>query len=172
MTGKAYQRISLGKTSTGKPLVVNRRTAAMLREAERRLGTDLRIFQGSYNAGVVAASGGTHDGGGAVDVWPANGRVDDTVRVLRKVGFAAWHRTPTQGPWGHHIHAVSVDDAEKAPSAARQVADYRKGLNGLANRGKDDGPRVRIRPWALVRRILAVKFATAELERWRLAHQS
>jgi hypothetical protein len=171
MTGKAYTRLDLGGGR-----IVNRRTAAMLREVERVTGLPLRVFQGSYNTSV-SASGGTHAGGGVVDVWPAPpGRtatkyeVRRVVEVMRRKGFAAWHRTPEQGPWGHHIHAVSIDDRELSPAAARQVEAYRAGRNGLANNGPDDGPRVPIRPWELVRRVLAVRFATAELERWRKAH--
>ena len=42
-------------------------TKAALEATAKRLGYDLTITQGSYNAGGVAASAGTHDGGGVVD---------------------------------------------------------------------------------------------------------
>lgn len=119
---------------------VNVRTAQMLKRAEARLGEDLHVMQGSYNAGKVGASAGTHDGGGAVDVSPTS-HPDRVVEALRAVGFAAWHRLPSQGPWPEHIHAIAIGDPELAPSAGRQVLQYESGYNGLANFGPDDGPR-------------------------------
>ena len=114
-------------------------TIAALEKAEQIAGHRFTITQGSYQS-TVAASAGTHDKGGAVDLeW--TGKVSD-VLALRKAGFAAWHRNPTQGPWGHHIHAVVVDHPLLAPSAARQVTAYRNGRNGLSNNGPDDGPRI------------------------------
>lgn len=121
---------------------LNRRTRNMLRMAERRLGFGLHIYQGSYNGTRVSASAGTHAGGGAVDV-AAYKKPHEVVRVLREVGFAAWHRLPSQGPWIEHIHAIAIGDAELSPSARRQVQAYYDGRNGLANNGRDDGPRLR-----------------------------
>lgn len=110
-------------------------TKAAIVEAEKRLGYELSITQGSYNAGAVSASAGTHDGGGVIDLrawdWP------NKVRVLRDVGFAAWYRDPSEGPWPAHIHAVLIGNERLAPSAARQVEAYYAGRNGLANYGPD-----------------------------------
>ena len=114
-------------------------TDRALKAAEKILGYDLTIVQGSYNAGGVGASAGTHDGGGVVDLLPWDWQ--RKVRALRRVGFAAWHRTPAQGPWGEHIHAVLIGNTKLSPSAQRQVTAYLAGRNGLANNGKDDGPR-------------------------------
>jgi hypothetical protein len=117
--------------------LLNTRTRDMILAAEKLLGYKLTIIQGSYNTGVTA-SAGTHDGGGAVDVWGKS--LDDATRVtntMRRVGFAAWHRTPAQGNWGHHIHAVAVGDPELSRGAAAQVADYKAGRNGLASDGPD-----------------------------------
>lgn len=114
-------------------------TIAALEKAERIAGHTFTITQGSYQSSV-AASAGTHDKGGAVDLaW--TGKTSD-ILALRKAGFAAWHRSPAQGPWSHHIHAVVVDHPLLAPSAARQVTAYRNGRNGLSNNGPDDGPRI------------------------------
>ena len=113
-------------------------TDAALKECERRLGYPLTIVQGSYHKGV-GASAGTHDGGGVVDLAPFDAA--NKVRVLRAVGFAAWHRLPLPGVWGEHIHAVLIGNAKLSPSAARQVTSYRNGRNGLANNGPDDAPR-------------------------------
>ncbi|PXY32680.1 peptidoglycan-binding protein [Prauserella muralis] len=136
-------------THTGK--VVNARTKAMLVEAQRLLGRTLVVDQGSYNPGGDPTSAGTHDGGGAVDI-----NVDDmttatrtkVVTALRKVGFAAWHRTPDQGDWPHHIHAIALGDPDLSSPAQHQAGDYYLGRNGLANEAPDDGPEVKpIRTW-------------------------
>lgn len=122
-------------------VTLNRRTRNMLRVAEQRLGFSPHIYQGSYNGTVVRNSAGTHAGGGAVDL-AADKRPNEVVRILREVGFAAWHRLPSQGPWIEHIHAIAIGDGELSPAARQQVRDYRDGLNGLANEGPDNGPRL------------------------------
>lgn len=136
-----YERI------TFRGRLLDRYTAAALLVAEHRLGRTLRITQGSYNAGNVAASAGTHDGGGAVDLG-ADGDYDETVRVLRALGFAAWYRSASDGPWPAHIHAVQIGNKALAPGAAKQVEAYLAGRNGLANNLPDTTPRPkRIRPF-------------------------
>lgn len=114
-------------------------TIAALEYAEKLAGCTFLITQGSYQS-TVAESAGTHDRGGALDLaWTGD---DSDILALRKAGFAAWHRTPEQGPWKDHIHAIVVDHPYLSPSAARQVVSYRKGRNGLANDAADDGPRL------------------------------
>jgi len=66
----------------------------------------------------------------------------EIVRQLRSVGFAAWFRDESQGPWSDHIHAIAIADPEASWGAKAQVTQYYAGQNGLANHGKDDGPRV------------------------------
>lgn len=119
-------------------------TAAAIEHAEtmrRTRGAEFTITQGSYQGGGGdPLSAGTHDGGGVVDIrWHGD---DQDVLALRRAGFAAWHRTPSQGPWPDHIHAVLIDHPRLAASAARQVAAYRDGRNGLVNNADDDGPRL------------------------------
>ncbi|MFI9552850.1 peptidoglycan-binding protein [Nonomuraea endophytica] len=137
------------RVSTG-GFVVNTRTRNMLAEAKRLLGRDLKLDQGSYNPGGDPTSAGTHDGGGVVDI-SVEGMNSATrtavVRGLRLVGFAAWVRNPQQDDWPWHIHAVAISDTDLARQAQHQVGDYYLGLNGLAGRGPDDGPKVTIRTW-------------------------
>lgn len=110
-------------------------TKAALQKMERILGYELTVTQGSYNAGGVSASAGTHDRGGVVDLaafdWPAK------VRAGRLSGFVASYRDPSEGPWPAHIHMVLEANERLAPSAERQVQAYHLGRNGLANNGPD-----------------------------------
>lgn len=114
---------------------LNVRTVKMLLAAEKLAGDTFRITQGSYSTSV-AASGSTHAGGGVFDLSgvDANGRNE---WALRKAGFAGWIRTPSQGPWPRHVHAVAMGDPTASPSALRQVQSYLRGGDGLG--GKDTG---------------------------------
>lgn len=133
---------------------VNTRTRLMLAAADQKLPWTVQVSQGSYcifeKSGCASASGGTHDGGGAIDV-----RVQDlsttqrwrTVQALRQVGFAAWLRMPSQcgGCWSAHIHAVAIADTDMWQRDGKytnrdQVADYFVGRNGLSSHGLDDTP--------------------------------
>ncbi|WP_232383278.1 peptidoglycan-binding domain-containing protein [Actinomadura violacea] len=129
---------------------VDARTQAMLTEAERLLGFKLVLSQGSYNPGGDPSSAGTHDGGGVVDIsvtgMSAATRTS-VARALRQVGFAAWVRNPNQGDWPWHIHAAAISDTDLSSQAQHQTGDYYLGLNGLANRAPDDGPRIPIQTW-------------------------
>ncbi|MGK4578524.1 peptidoglycan-binding domain-containing protein [Kitasatospora sp. HPMI-4] len=129
---------------------VNTRTQNMLTEAERLLGFRLTLDQGSYNPGGDPTSAGTHDGGGVVDI-NVDGMSSSTrtavAQALRQVGFAAWVRNPSQGDWPWHIHAAAINDTDLSTQAQNQTGDYYLGLNGLANHGADDGPRIPIQTW-------------------------
>lgn len=112
-----------------------------IERAEEIGGHEFICTQGSYQRGAgEPLSAGTHDLGGVVDLrWCGH---TACILALRKAGFAAWHRTPSQGPWPDHIHAVGIGHPYLAPVAARQVESYRSGRNGLASNGADDGPRI------------------------------
>lgn len=136
----AYERTTWhGKT-------VSQRSRYILELAEKKLGFELHCFQGSFSS-AVTQSAGTHDQSGAVDVSisPAGSRDDRAeliVRTLREFGWAAWHRTPEQGDWGHHIHAIECGDEQLSEGARRQLDEYRQGYDGLSGSGRDDGPRI------------------------------
>lgn len=125
---KAYaRRVFRGVT-------LNERTIAMILTVEKRLGFALGLTQGSYNAGGVSASGGTHDGGGAVDfsvVLMGHKKQMKVMRACRDVGFADWHRPALAGEWPTHNHGIAIGDHELSAAAAAQVPDYRNLGNGL-----------------------------------------
>jgi LysM repeat protein len=127
-----YRRVTFG----GK--TVNVRTKVMLEAA----GVT-SLSQGSYNAGGVAASAGTHDGGGVVDIPSSSTTL---LKKLREVGFAAWIRTPAEG-FSYHIHACAIGDREMSSVARNQVKSYFNGRNGLANNGPDSAPASVGRPY-------------------------
>lgn len=125
---KAYDRTTYdGHT-------VNYRTKAMLWQMADYLGYDLTVSQGSYSTSV-GASAGTHDGGGAVDLAPADW--ENKVKVGRMVGFSAWHRTAIPGLWNEHIHMIAIGDKEMSDAARKQVQDYFAHLDGLASHQHD-----------------------------------
>ncbi|MBN1679234.1 MAG: hypothetical protein JW966_03010 [Anaerolineae bacterium] len=104
----------------------------------------LAITQGGYNGGAVAASFGTHDGGGAVDLsvrsradWSVmTGEIGPMVYALRVAGFAAWLRDTDELYPGSpiHIHAIAIGDVELSEAARAQIDGtfgYLRGYNGL-----------------------------------------
>lgn len=109
-------------------------THVALLEAEKKLGYQLTIVQGSFTT-AVAASAGTHSGGGAVDLSPYEWQ--KKVKAMRQVGFAAWHRTAIPGVWGEHIHCILIGDKLLSPAAKEQVTQYYNHENGLADHGPD-----------------------------------
>lgn len=126
--------------------IVDWLTKAALLKAERILGYPLTIVQGSYNAGGVTASAGTHDGGGAVDL-----KATDALRkvgAMRASGFWAWRRLPSEGPWSEHVHCILEGDARASRGAVAQVAEGKAGRNGLANGAPDPHADIPVIPFA------------------------
>ncbi|MEV7623877.1 peptidoglycan-binding domain-containing protein [Actinoplanes sp. NPDC089786] len=134
-----------GAKVTHQGFPVNDRTLAMLKAAQGRSGRTYVVEQGSYSPGTDPTSAGTHDGGGVLDLDAealTAAQRTAAVTALRQVGFAAWLRTPAQGDWPLHIHAVAISDPDLSSPAQKQVGAYYEGRNGLANNAADDGPRV------------------------------
>lgn len=124
--------MNMSRTSYG-GRTVNQRTKALLQRAAEIYGDDFTLTQGSYNRGGVAASAGTHDGGGVVDISVSSmssGQRAQAVKALRMAGFAAWLRTPAEG-FAYHIHACAIGDKDMAPLAESQVQSYFNGRSGL-----------------------------------------
>lgn len=128
--------------------LTDKRTSDMHYAAQILAKRSLRITQGSYNANRVGASAGTHDGGGVLD-YSVDGlgatSIQNVTAALRRVGFAAWLRTPADG-FAPHIHAVAIGCTDLAPSAARQVTAYRNGRNGLSNNAPDRQAGLNVQP--------------------------
>ncbi len=124
---------------------VDASTYLKLKVLEQRTGARPVVVQGSYNVGGVAASGGTHDGAGVVDLSirsiPLQMSPREYVRRARSAGLVAWYRTEADG-FAPHIHAIDLGAKGLSSSAARQVDAWRAGRNGLANNGPDTGARV------------------------------
>lgn len=138
------------KIITFRGVRLNQRTIDMIEAAEKILGFKVRLTQGSYNAGGVPESAGTHDGGGAVDVAVKDAKTGTLFPLVRRehirdafrqVGFAAWLRTPAQADWPYHCHAIAVGDPDLSSGARNQVTAYHNNRNGLLSNLRDDGPR-------------------------------
>lgn len=105
------------------------------------------ITQGGYNSGVVAASAGTHDGGGVIDVAASLVDTEAKRRIWRRSGWAMWHRRTWEGNWPEHGHGVLIGCPHASAGAKRQVTAYKAGRNGLASGAADQGPKVAAVTW-------------------------
>ncbi len=132
---------------------LNRRTFEMLAYAATLYSgsidiTGSAITQGSYTS-AVAASFGTHSGGGAVDLSVMEpgtytileDDIEPLIRALRLAGFAAWYRDFNDLYPGSpvHIHAIAIGDRELSLAAREQLAGphgYFWGYNGLPTDGE------------------------------------
>lgn len=123
---------------------VSARMESLIADAAAQVGVSYRITQGSYSDSV-GASAGTHAGGGAADLSTRGYSREQALALvteLRKRNGCAWLRTAEFGWSGtEHIHVIVRDEPDLSPAAQRQVADYDRGLNGLASQGRDPFPR-------------------------------
>lgn len=142
-----YERLSINGR------MLNQRTYEMLEYAATLYGgvieiTGSAITQGSYTS-AVAASFGTHAGGGAVDLSVMSPGtytileedIEPLIRALRLAGFAAWYRDFDALYDGSpvHIHAIAIGDRELSLAAREQLTGshgYFLGFNGLPPEGR------------------------------------
>ena len=105
------------------------------------------ISQGSYSTSV-AASGNTHAGGGALDIHDWTQYRADADVLFTDCGWLDFYRPYgvlyAKSPAHHHIELNGCPHLSQA--AQNQIRDAKAGLNGLAGKGKDDGPRP-LRTW-------------------------
>lgn len=131
-------------TVSWRGVTLDTRTAAMMNAAVAlEPGIRWSAWQGSYSTSV-SASAGTHSRAGAIDIGATNmsyasQRAIET--AMRRVGFAAWLRFPSQGPWDYHVHGIAIGCTDLAPLAQTQVQNYLDGLSGLSGGGPDTGTR-------------------------------
>lgn len=116
-----------------------------LRENRRR--APFRIGQGIADGSM---SGGTHLGGGAVDIMFAGVSQSDRDAIIkwtRRAGFGSWARVgPLWGANGSNDHAHLVLLGHEASAAAKaQMQAYLNHRNGLVDNAYDPTPRPRIR---------------------------
>lgn len=109
--------------------------AELLRVGEIKHSLDVYQLIGTYSK-----SGGTHQPGGAFDIGQYSTRA---LTIARQMGAATWHRTPAQG-FIHHAHGV-LKGCPHNSGGRYQIGSLEAGKNGLANGGKDDGPRTGIK---------------------------
>lgn len=186
MADTRYASVSLGQDSSGRRVVLNKQSLEVIRAVEILAGVDLVVVQGGYRASS-SYSAATHAGLGVFDIrsWNLTARQRDRVVLyFRKLGAVAWYRSRAQG-FEPHLHVVMDYDRSAHLSAQKQAEDYHNGKNGLANGGRDDGPRlgyfpkyaflVRHRDWVATRRTIGRTRAAGKgtpraprLKGWRL----
>jgi hypothetical protein len=139
----AYEVVEHGIDPSGRSVFMNRRMKAAFDAVCEQLGFEPTILQGAYmtrvDGGVIDAAG-NHEGGGCIDT-----RISDidsdaerrVIRAARSVGWAVWRRDANHGGFDEHLHWVLLGDAEAAPSAIWQMAEYRAGRDGLDTQGAD-----------------------------------
>lgn len=109
-----------------------------------RLGIIKRPLQITQLTGGAAASGGTHEEGGAWDIWDI---LPALVWLAREMGSASWIRTKEQ-KFTPHTHGVLNGCPHNGP-ARYQVVAYLAGYNGLGKggRGTRETSARKLRTW-------------------------
>ena len=140
----AYEVTQRGYDSSGRPL---RNTAIKWQIFDRineEMGGKLVIVQGAFmGSGGAAASAGTHNLAGCNDVrrWNlASAEASKVINLGNRFGEIWWERTVKQG-FSPHFHNLLPNDYPLHPDARAQVEAFRRGENGLANRGPDTHAR-------------------------------
>jgi hypothetical protein len=106
------------------------RFANTLKSAQKIDGKYFPVIQGGFRP-RTSYSGSSHAGDAVDTVWNS-GRL----AAMHRAGVYAWHRTPSQGPWGHHIHGIpKPGHGYPAGSGKWQQSDAARGGNGLKQGG-------------------------------------
>lgn len=133
--------VTWGRTTAGKVARMGARTAAhvdytIYQLSKKHPGAVLHVIQSAYNTGV-AASAGTHDKDGCIDVYIEGLDWLDAQAFLRSCGWAAWYRYPPL--FGYHIHMISLGcPGPLGIFVPGQISDYYHHRNGLAGHAADD----------------------------------
>jgi hypothetical protein len=102
--------------------------------------------QGSYRP-RTSYSGSTHTGCAAVDLTAYNWA--NRVRVLDLLGIIGCHRTPSQGDWPPHVHAMTNGLGCAAASLKGQITEVMNGGDGLLGNKPDPDKARRSGLWPL-----------------------
>lgn len=103
------------------------------------------VWQFGYRTDV-AASAGTHSGGGCTDVSAAQS-TDRHLAIWRAVGWTMQLRTVGQGFGVAHGHGWPYGCPHLAPGARYQSSEWAARRNGLRSRGPVLGPGWHTNPW-------------------------
>lgn len=142
-----WRVVEHGRTPGGTPILMTWYAARCWEGVVKRLGWRPVIVQGSFRArqgGGASASAGTHDRAGAIDIRTrglSSAQKSEVIRVLRRCGWAAWVRYPSQGFDEEHVHAVLIVDRPMSSGTAVQVREYVAGGDGLKGTRRDYHPR-------------------------------
>lgn len=108
------------------------------------------VSQGGYRAGATAASKGSHDKGGVHDTWFSLVNTDAKQRIWDQAGAVgcrrhSWEFTTTKTP--NHGHIIAVGCPHLAQFAAEQLAEIRRGGDGMAGTRGWAGAKPSFTPW-------------------------
>ena len=109
-----------------------------------------RVTKGGYRAGATAASKGSHDRGGVHDVSYSLVDTDAKQRIWDQAGAVgcrrrSWEFTSTNTP--DHGHVIAVGCPHLAEFAADQLAEIRRGGDGMAGTRAWTGPTPSFTTW-------------------------
>lgn len=109
-----------------------------------------RVTQAGYRGAATVASRGSHDRGGVVDTWYSLVDTDEDQRIWDQAGAVgcrrrSWEFTSTNTP--DHGHIIVVGCPHLAEFAADQLAEIRKGGDGMAGSRPFAGPKPSFTPW-------------------------
>lgn len=137
-----FDIVLYGTDTSGRAVYMTKYMRAWWLRVTEELGFEPTIVQGAFMAragGGASDSAGYHDGAGCLDLrtWDRTAdEIDQTIRVLRRYGAAAWRRDQRHG-MDPHIHFVLGTDRPLDGGAAYQWRQYLDGRNGLASNGPD-----------------------------------